>query len=100
MAEPPRRNLRRKSVPPRNPFPPREVFEFVRIHFPTPTLAKRFEERFDGRKVLDSFFVDIDDFRNLVVCGRSIRDMLQPWEPAIDLDDRVYPNLVLRYSPK
>ncbi|KAH9685791.1 hypothetical protein KPL70_014095 [Citrus sinensis] len=78
----------------RNPIPPREVSEFARIHFPTPSLAKRFEERFDGRKVLDSFFVDIDDFRNLVVCGRSIRDMLQPWEAAIDLDDRVYPNLV------
>lgn len=81
-------------MPPRNPIPPQEVSEFVRIHFPTPSLAKRFEDRFDGRKVLDSFFVDIDDFRNLVVCGRSIRDMLQPWEAAIDLDDRVYPNLV------
>ncbi|KAH9649211.1 hypothetical protein KPL70_025897 [Citrus sinensis] len=86
--------LRRKSVPPRNPIPPREVSEFASIHFSTPSLAKRFEDRFDGQKVLDSFFVDIDDFRNLVVCGRSIRDMLQPWEPAIDLDDRVYPNLV------
>ncbi|KAH9686494.1 hypothetical protein KPL70_014367 [Citrus sinensis] len=85
---------RRKSVPPRNPIPPWEVSEFSRIHFPTPSLAKRFEDRFDGRKVLDHFFVDIDDFRNLVVCGRSIRDMLQPWEAAIDLDDRVYPNLV------
>lgn len=94
MAEPSRRNPRRKSVPPRNPIPPREVSEFSRIHFPTPALAKRFEDRFDGRKVLDPFFVDIDDFRNLVVCGRSIRDMLQPWEAAIDLDDRVYPNLV------
>ena len=81
-------------MPPRNPIPPREVSEFARIHFPTPSLAKRFEERFNGRKVLDSFFVDIDDFRNLVVCGRSIRDMLQPWEAAIDLDDWVYPNLV------
>jgi len=74
-------------VPPRNPIPPREVSEFARIHFPTPSLAKRFEERFDGRKVLDSFFVDIDDFHNLVVCGRSIRDMLQPWESGIDFDD-------------
>ena len=81
-------------MPPRNPIPPREVSEFSRIHFPTPSLAKRFEDRFDGRKVLESFFVDIDDFRNLVVCGRSIRDMLQPWESGIDFDDRVYPNLV------
>ncbi|KAH9724699.1 hypothetical protein KPL70_007586 [Citrus sinensis] len=90
--------IKRKSVPPRNPIPPREVSEFARIHFPTPSLAKRFEDRFDSRKVLDSFFVDMDDFRNLVVCGRSIRDMLQPWEAAIDLDDRVYPNLVKALS--
>ncbi|KAH9781517.1 hypothetical protein KPL71_008504 [Citrus sinensis] len=34
------------------------------------------------------------DFSNLVVYGRSIQDMLQPWESAIDFDDRVYPNLV------
>ena len=94
MAEPSRRNPRRKSVPPRNPIPQREVSEFARIHFPTPSLAKRFEDRFNGRKVLDSFFVDIDDFSNLVVCGRRIRDMLQPWEAAIDFNDRVYPNLM------
>ncbi|KAH9668541.1 hypothetical protein KPL70_021452 [Citrus sinensis] len=75
-----------------SPFQP--LLRSRRIHFPTPSLAKRFKERFDSRKVLDSFFVDIDDFRNLVVCGRSVRDMLQPWEAAIDLDDRVYPNLV------
>ena len=94
MAAPPQRNPSRKFVPPRNPISPREFTEFTSIHFPTPSLAKRFEDRFDGRKVLDSFFIDIDDFCNLIVCGRSIRDMLQPWEAAIDLDDRVYPNLV------
>ncbi|KAH9725866.1 hypothetical protein KPL70_008032 [Citrus sinensis] len=59
--------IKRKFVPPRNPIPPRGVSEFARIHFPTPSLAKRFEERFDGRK---------------------------PWESGIDFDDRVYPNLV------
>ncbi|KAH9668310.1 Integrase catalytic domain-containing protein [Citrus sinensis] len=44
------RSRRRKSVPPRNHIPPQEVSEFARIHFPTPSLAKRFEDRFDGRK--------------------------------------------------
>ena len=81
-------------MPPRNPIPPREVSEFERIHFPMPSLAKQFEDRFNGRKVLDSFYIESDDFSTLVVCGRSIRDMLQPWESAIDFDDRVYPNLV------
>ena len=78
MAEPSRRNLRRESVPRRNPIPPREVSEFERIHFPMPSLAKRFEDRFNDRKVLNSFYVELDDFSTLVACGRSIRDMLQP----------------------
>ena len=56
-------------------------------------MAKHFEDRFNGRKVLNSFYVDIEDFRTLIVCGRSVRNMLQPWESAIDFDDRVYPNL-------
>ena len=47
-----------------------------------------------GRKVLDSYYVDIEDFRELIVCNRSVKNMLQPWELAIDFDDRVYPNLV------
>ena len=47
-----------------------------------------------AEKVLDSFYVDIEDFRTLIVCGRSVRNMLQPWESAIDFDDRIYPNLV------
>ena len=47
-----------------------------------------------GRKVLDSYFVYIEDFKTLIVCGRSVRDMLHPWESAIDFDDQVYPNLV------
>ncbi|KAH9791791.1 homogentisate geranylgeranyltransferase [Citrus sinensis] len=81
-------------MPQRNPIPPRAVSEFERIHFPIPSLAKRFEDRFNGRKVLDSYYVDIEDFRTLIVRGRSVRDMLQRWESAIDFDDRVYPNLV------
>ena len=81
-------------MPPRNPIPPREVSEFVRIHFPMPSLAKRFEDSFNGQKVLDSSYVEIDDFSTLVLCDRSIRDMLHPWESTIDFNDRVYPNLV------
>ncbi|KAH9705438.1 hypothetical protein KPL70_011874 [Citrus sinensis] len=94
MAESSRRTQRRKDTPQRNPIPPRAVSEFARIHFPTLSLAKRLEDRFNGRKVVDSFYVDIEDFRTLIVCGRSVRNILQPWESAIDFDDRVYPNLV------
>ena len=31
-------------------------------------------------KVIDSYFVDLDDFEELVVCGGSIKEMLEPWE--------------------
>ena len=47
-----------------------------------------------GQKVLNSYYVDIEDFKELIVCGKSVRNMLQPWESAIDFDDQVYPNLV------
>ena len=94
MAASSQRPRRRKANPLRTPISPWETFEFERIHFPIPSLAKRFEVRFMGRKVLDSYYVDIEDFTTLIVCGRSVRDMLQPWESAIDFDDQVYPNLV------
>ena len=94
MAKSSQRTRRRKDTPQRNPIPPGAVSEFERIHFPIPSLAKRFEDSCNGRKMLDSFYVDIEDFRTLIICGRSVRNMLYPWESAIDFDDRVYPNLV------
>ena len=94
MAEYSRRLRRRKDTPQRNPIPPWRVFEFEKIHFPIPSLPKRFEVSFNGRKVLNSYYVDIEDFITLIVCGKTIWDMLQPWESAIDFDDRVYINLV------
>ncbi|KAH9649201.1 Integrase catalytic domain-containing protein [Citrus sinensis] len=66
--------IKRKVVPPRNPIPPREVSEFASIHFPTPSLVKRFEDRFDGRKVLDSFFIDIEDFLRVFYSNMEISD--------------------------
>ena len=81
-------------MPQRNPIPPWAVSKFERIHFPIPSLAKHFEDCFNGRKVVDYFYVDIEDFRTLIVYGRSVKNMLQPWESAIDFDDRVYPNLM------
>ena len=47
-----------------------------------------------GRQVLDPFYVDIEDFKELVVCSRSVRNMLRPWESSIDFDDKVFPNLI------
>ncbi|KAH9743958.1 hypothetical protein KPL70_003484 [Citrus sinensis] len=84
----------RKATPQRTPIPPQETSEFERLHLPITPLCKRFDDRFLGQKVLDSYYVDIKDFKDLIVCDRSVRNMLRPWESAIDFDDRVYPNLV------
>ena len=94
MAKSSQRPRRRKVAPPRTPIPKREPSEFERIHFPTNVLAKCFEDCFMGRQVLDPFYVYIEDFEELVVCSRSVRNMLRPWESAIDFDDKVYPNLI------
>ena len=94
MVESSKAARKRKSALNRNLIPPRETSEFERIHFPTAPLAKRFESCFMDRKVIDSYYMDLEDFKELIVCGRSVRDMLLPWESALDLDERVYPNLV------
>ena len=47
-----------------------------------------------GRKVINSYYVDLDDFVELIVYGRSVRDMSLPSELALDIDERIYPNLV------
>lgn len=94
MAESSRVARKRKSAPDRNPIPPRETSVFERIHFSTAPPAKRFESCFMDRKVIDSYYMELEDFKELIVCGRSVRDMLLPWESALDLDERVYPNLV------
>ena len=94
MANSSRRTRKRKAASSRTPIPPRETSEFEKIHFPKALLTKHFEDRFMGRKVLDSYYVDIEDFRELIVCGRSVMNMLLPWEYAIDFDERVHPNVV------
>ncbi|KAH9687357.1 hypothetical protein KPL70_014742 [Citrus sinensis] len=48
-----------------------------------------------GKEVdIKMYRATLSPFRPLLRSRRSIQDMLQPWEPAINLDDRVYPNLV------
>ena len=89
MADSSRRTQKRKASPSKTPIPPWETSKFERIYFLIAPLAKRFKDRFMGRKVLDSYFVDIEDFRELIVCGKSVRNMLLTWESGMDFDDRV-----------
>ena len=62
---------RRKVASTQNLIPLRETSEFQRIHLPTAPLIKHFKDRF-----IDSYYVDIEDFRDLIVYGRSVRNML------------------------
>lgn len=78
MAKSSRAARKRKFIPSRNPIPPRKTSKFERIHFPTAPLAKRFETHFMGCKVIYSYYVNLDDFEELLVCGRSVKDMLLP----------------------
>lgn len=45
-------------------------------------------------KVTYFYFVDLDDLEELVLCGSSIKELLEPWEKALSIEERVYPNLV------
>ena len=46
------------------------------------------------RKVTDSFFVDLVDFEELVVCSSNVKEMLASRENALNIEEKVYPNLV------
>lgn len=41
-------------------------------------------------KVIDPYFVDLDDFEGLVVCGSSMKKMLESW---MSIEERVSFNL-------
>lgn len=82
MVETSRARIKRKSAPTKNPIPHRETYEFERIHFPTGPLARHFQTRIIGCKVIDSYSMELDDFEELVVCNRSVKQMLEPQEVA------------------
>lgn len=46
------------------------------------------------RKVIDSYYMYLDDFEELVVFGKSVKEMLESWEDALSIEERVCPNLV------
>lgn len=45
-------------------------------------------------KLTDSFFVDLDDFEELLVCSSNVKEMLAQWEIALNLEEKMYRNLV------
>lgn len=85
---------RRQQWAGRSPPHPPLIPDFKRVHFPFPTLARRFQTRFITRKLTDSFFVDLDDFEELLVCSSNVKEMLAQWEIALNLEEKMYRNLV------
>lgn len=47
-----------------------------------------------GKPVIPSYYTDIDDFADITICGRTIRDILGPWEVALSIEENIYDNLV------
>ncbi|KAH9697929.1 hypothetical protein KPL71_023812 [Citrus sinensis] len=80
-----------------SPTRPPLVIEFEKVHFPSPSLARRFQTCFMTGKVTDSFFIDLVDFEELVVCSSNVKEMLASWENALNIEEKVYPNLVRNF---
>lgn len=68
--------------------------DFDSLHFPFPDMARRFHTSFMGKPVTPSYYTDIDDFADITICGRTIRDILGPWEVALSIEENIYDNLV------
>lgn len=58
------------------------------------SMIKPFQTCFMKHKVTYFYFVDLDDLEELVLCGSSIKELLEPREEALRIEERVYSNLV------
>ena len=47
-----------------------------------------------GKAITPSFYIDIDDFFDITICGRTLPQMLRQWDEALGIEERVYENLV------
>ena len=94
MASRPRR-ARAKQVAPSNPSSSRPLTQdFDNLHFPNGQLTQRFHEKFMGKPVTPSFYMDIDDFSDITICSRSLPQMLRQWDEALGIEERIFENLV------
>ena len=47
-----------------------------------------------GKAVTTSFYLDIDDFFDITICGRTLPQILRQWDEALGIEERVYENSV------
>ena len=38
--------------------------------------------------------MDIDDFSDITICGRTLPQILRQWDEALSIEERIYENLV------
>ena len=93
--QPSQRRARTKQTSPRNPSsfrPPSQDFDS--LHFPNGHYAQRFHNNFMGKTVIPSFYIKIDEFSDITICGSTIAQLLRQWDMALGIKERVYENLV------
>ena len=61
------------GMSPPHPLP---IPNFERVHFPSYSLARRFQTRFMTSKLTNFFFVDLNDFEELVICSCNVKEMI------------------------
>ena len=44
--------------------------------------------------VTPSFYINIDDFFDITICGKTLTQMLKQWDETLGIEERVYENLV------
>ena len=47
-----------------------------------------------GKPVTPSFYMDIDDFSDIIICGRTLPQMLRQWDEALGIEEHNFENLV------
>lgn len=58
--------------------------------------GKPFYDRFMGRPVLSSYFVNMDCMDSLSICNKKLRELLDGvgWSNALNIAENAYPNLI------
>ena len=94
MASRPRRTRTKQTAPsnPSSSWPLSQDFDS--LHFPNGQLTQRFHEKFMGKVVTPLFYMDINDFFDITICGRTLPQMLRQCDEALGIEERVFENLV------
>lgn len=82
---------KRQKKAKKSPIHSRTIHEFDTTHFPTASLARQFHSKFMSWQVTSSYYIDIDSFDELYICGKSVRRLLKivGWENALSIEENV-----------